>query len=70
MHQVISQMQIGQAVHKMMTLNQSLLRLVGEGSITASRALERAYDPEELTSMLQKKAAALQTTQPGLRKRR
>ena len=64
MHQVVSQMQIGQATHGMVTLNQSLIKLVGEGILTAAHALERAYDPEELQSMLEKRAAAAHKTQP------
>lgn len=54
MHQVVSQMQIGQQGHGMVTLNQSLHRLLMDNSITAEQALQRSYDTEELKSMIEK----------------
>jgi twitching motility protein PilT len=58
MHQVVSQMQIGQEGHRMITLNQSLLRLVQEGALTQEQALRRAYDQDELSNMFTKDDAA------------
>tara|TARA_B100000674_G_scaffold221021_1_gene181174 strand:+ start:41 stop:1177 length:1137 start_codon:yes stop_codon:yes gene_type:complete len=54
MHQVVSQMQIGQDGHGMITLNQNLFRLVKEGALTQDQALRRAYDQDELSNMFAK----------------
>jgi twitching motility protein PilT len=66
MHQVISQMQIGQGKHGMLTLNQSLLSHVVSGAITQEVALDRSYEPEELETMLMK---ALDLTGTSSRKK-
>ena len=58
MHQVVSQMQIGQEGSRMVTLNQSLLRLVQEGLLNQEQALRRAYDQDELSGMFAKDDAA------------
>ena len=54
MHQVVSQMQIGQEGHGMVTLNQNLFRLVKEGALTQEQAIRRAYDQDELSNMFAK----------------
>jgi twitching motility protein PilT len=51
-HQILSQMQMGQTRSGMQTLNQCLFRLVQSRMIATEEALQRAYDPEELTQML------------------
>jgi len=51
-HQIYSQMQMGQGRSGMQTLNQSLLRLVKERLITKEEALLRAGDLEELQNMM------------------
>jgi twitching motility protein PilT len=51
-HQVYSQMQVGQAKFGMITFNQSLTALVGKRMITVDEALGRSSDPEELRNML------------------
>jgi len=51
-HQIYSQMQMGQGRSGMQTLNQSLLRLVKERLITKEEALLRAGDLEELQNLL------------------
>jgi twitching motility protein PilT len=71
MHQIYSQMQMGQGKHGMQTLNQSLLGHVAASSISAEVAIQCTYDPEELTQMIQqwradraagKQSQALQAT--------
>lgn len=47
-HQVYSSMQIGQDKSGMVTMNQSLIRAVEAGSITAEVAMEYSTNPEEL----------------------
>ena len=51
-HQIYSQMQIGQGSSGMITMNQSLMQLVMDGAITASDARQRSTDLEELKGML------------------
>jgi len=51
-HQIYSQMQIGQSKHGMQTLNQSLLSLYLRNVITLEEALGRSSDPDELRTML------------------
>ena len=51
-HQVYSQMQIGQAKFGMQTFNQSLAGLVSRRLITVDEAMGRSSDPEELRNML------------------
>jgi len=50
-HQIYSQMQIGQAKHGMQTLNQSLYSLYARRMITFEEALGRSNDVEELRAM-------------------
>jgi twitching motility protein PilT len=51
-HQIYSQMQIGQSKHGMQTLNQSLLNLYLRNIITLDEALGRTADLDELKTML------------------
>jgi twitching motility protein PilT len=52
LHQVYSQMQIGQDKTGMITMNQSLKKHVDSGAITADVALSYSPSPEELSSQL------------------
>ena len=52
LHQVYSQMQVGQKKYQMQTMNQALLKLVQQGLVTKEEALSRAYDLEEFKMML------------------
>ena len=52
-HQIYSQMQLGQAVHGMQTFNQSLADLVQRGIVQMDVALHRSSDPDELRRMLE-----------------
>lgn len=52
MHQIYSSMQTGQNDSGMMTMNQSLVRLVQAGALTKSDAVDAAYMPEEITKLL------------------
>jgi twitching motility protein PilT len=51
-HQVYSQMQIGQTKFGMQTFNQSLAGLVQRRLIAVDEALGRSSDPDELKNML------------------
>lgn len=52
LHQVYSQMQVGQGTHGMQTFNQSLADLVFGGKISREIAIERSGNPDELTNLL------------------
>ncbi len=51
-HQIYSQMQIGQAKHQMQTLNQSLCALYLRRMITLEECIGRSSDPDELQTMI------------------
>ncbi len=51
-HQIYSQMQIGQSKHHMLTMNQSLNSLYQQGIISLEDALGRSSDPDELRNMI------------------
>lgn len=51
-HQIYSQMQVGQAKFGMQTMNQSLLMLYQRRYITYEEALSRSSDPTELRNMM------------------
>jgi twitching motility protein PilT len=51
-HQIYSQMQVGQAKFGMQTMNQSLLSLYSKRIITLDHAFGRSSDPEELRQMM------------------
>ncbi|NVB42959.1 type IV pilus twitching motility protein PilT [Pseudenhygromyxa sp. WMMC2535] len=52
-HQIYSQMQVGQGEHGMQTFNQALAELVLAGEIDRETALHRSSSPAELSSLLQ-----------------
>lgn len=51
-HQIYSQMQVGQARFEMQTMNQGLLSLYQRRLITLEEALGRSSDPDELRQMM------------------
>jgi twitching motility protein PilT len=51
-HQIYSQMQVGQTKHGMQTMNQSLMNLYIRKLISLDDALGRSMDPEELRQMI------------------
>ena len=51
LHQIYSQMQVGQAQFGMQTLNQSLFGLYRSGKITIESAFYKSTNPEELRQM-------------------
>jgi twitching motility protein PilT len=51
-HQIYSQMQVGQTKYGMQTMNQSLFALFSRGLITLEDALARSGDPEEFRNMM------------------
>jgi twitching motility protein PilT len=59
-HQIYSQMQVGQLKHGMQTLNQSLFSLYSRGLITVDEALGRSNELDELRMMIEGRGA------PGL----
>ncbi len=51
-HQIYSQMQVGQSRNGMQTMNQSLYDLVNRGVVTSENALRRSSEPEELLTLI------------------
>ena len=51
-HQIYSQLQVGQSKHGMITMNQSLAALVQARRIDVDEAMGRSLDPDELRNML------------------
>jgi len=51
-HQIYSQMQVGQAKFGMQTMNQSLLQLFQRRLISLDEAIGRSSDPDELRQMM------------------
>jgi twitching motility protein PilT len=58
-HQIYSQMQVGQEKFGMQTMNQSLLSLYQKRLISLEEALGRSLDPEELKQMISNPSAGL-----------
>jgi twitching motility protein PilT len=56
-HQIYSQMQVGQAKHGMQTLNQSLYSLYARRMITLEEAMGRSNDVDELRNMIDGRGA-------------
>lgn len=56
-HQIYSQMQVGQEKHGMQTLNQSLYSLYMRRLITLEEAMGRSSDQDELRSMIEGRSA-------------
>jgi twitching motility protein PilT len=61
-HQIYSQMQMGQDKFGMQTLTQSLFMLYHTKQVTMEMALLRASDPDELKQMIANPASALRRT--------
>ena len=59
-HQIYSQMQIGQEKFGMQTMNQSLYILYHKRMISLDEALGRSQDPEELKKMISNPASGAQ----------
>jgi twitching motility protein PilT len=55
-HQIYSQMQVGQVTHGMQTMNQSLFSLYARRQITLEEAMGRSSDQEELRTMIEGKS--------------
>jgi twitching motility protein PilT len=51
-HQIYSQMQVGQAKFGMQTMNQALLSLYQRGAVSLNEALQRSANPDEFRQML------------------
>lgn len=66
-HQIYSQMQMGQNKYGMITLNQSLYDLFSKRQISLDEALTNSADPEELRSMISNSGNAQATA--GLERR-
>lgn len=58
-HQIYSQMQVGQGKHGMQTMNQSLFSLYARRLISLEEALGRSTDQDELRMMIENKGGAL-----------
>lgn len=57
-HQIYSQMQVGQGKHGMQTMNQSLFSLYARRLITLEEALGRSNDQDELRTMIETRGPA------------
>jgi len=66
-HQIYSQMQIGQDKFGMQTMNQSLFMLYQRRQISLEEALGRSQDPEELKQMISNPTAASLQRRPPIR---
>lgn len=64
-HQVYSQMQMGQEKYGMQTMNQSLFLLYYKKQITMEAALARSPEADELKQMMANPAAVLRRRQPS-----
>ena len=64
-HQIYSQMQVGQEKHGMQTLNQSLYSLYARRLITLEEAMGRSYEPDELRGMIEGRAPAFPGSHAG-----
>ncbi|MGQ9857881.1 MAG: type IV pilus twitching motility protein PilT [Thermodesulfobacteriota bacterium] len=63
-HQIYSQMQVGQAKFGMQTMNQSLMSLYQRRYITFEEAISRSSDPEELRNMMSSAAGQRPAMRP------
>jgi twitching motility protein PilT len=59
-HQVYSQMQVGQEKYAMQTLNQSLFSLYQRKLVTQEEAMNRSIEPDELRMMMEGRTAMQQ----------
>jgi twitching motility protein PilT len=62
-HQIYSQMQVGQEKHGMQTLNQSLFSLWARRVISLEEAMGRSLEPDELRMMMEKGTATMGVAQ-------
>ncbi len=65
-HQIYSQMQVGQEKHGMQTLNQSLYSLWARRLISLEEAMGRSLEPDEFRMMVEGRTAASQGQRPPL----
>ncbi len=65
-HQIYSQMQVGQTATGMQTMNQSLASLVSRRMITVDEALSRSSDPTELQQLVNDQAPRGPATSRGV----
>lgn len=63
LHQVYSQMQLGQGVHEMQTFNQSLADLVQRNLVSVDNAMARSSEKDELRGMLERGQGLVGTQQ-------
>jgi twitching motility protein PilT len=66
-HQIYSQMQIGQAKYGMQTMNQALLDLFLKKAISLEEVMGRTQDPEDMRQMLSNAGAGSQMGGPALK---
>ncbi|MGD9847997.1 MAG: type IV pilus twitching motility protein PilT [Desulfuromonas sp.] len=66
-HQLYSQMQMGQEKYGMQTMNQSLFSLFHKKLISLDDAMARSPEPDELRQMIANPATAVKMTPSGLR---
>jgi twitching motility protein PilT len=64
-HQIYSQMQVGQAKFGMQTMNQSLISAYLKRNITLDDAVGRSPDPEEFRNLLSASPASGVSQVPG-----
>lgn len=64
-HQIYSQMQVGQEKFGMQTMNQSLCALFLKRLISLEEALGRSSDPDELKQMISNASSGVQRRPPG-----
>jgi twitching motility protein PilT len=64
-HQIYSQMQVGQEKFGMQTMNQSLFSLFQKRLISLEEALGRSSDPDELKQMISNPSGGMQRRPPG-----
>ncbi len=64
-HQIYTQMQVGQQKHGMQTLNQSLYSLYARRLIALEEAMGRSSEPEELRNMIEGRVAGGASTSSG-----
>jgi twitching motility protein PilT len=69
LHQIYSQMQMGQSGSGMQTMNQSLHDLLSRGMISSEDAFAHTNDPEELRSMIEGRSVGIQQPKAAVKYR-
>lgn len=64
-HQIYSQLQIGQAKHQMQTMNQSICSLYLRRMISLEEAIGRSSDPDELQTLISNSGSAVPNQKPS-----